>query len=229
LTTQDSHPITLASESPRRIAFFRLLGFEFLADAARMDEASTEGVSPAEIVVELSRAKAHAVAARHPDAIVIGADTIVVADGEIMGKPANEADAMNMLRKLRGRSHSVFSGITVIHPERGEVTEWSETIVHMRAYSEAEMRAYVESRDPMDKAGAYAIQNAGFHPVSEIRGCYASVMGLPLCHLARAMQRLGVPLGVDVPDVCRDETGHECPVYPQFWPGLSEGSLPPSH
>lgn len=213
MTTERSRPIILASESPRRIEFFRLLGFDFLADAARVDEAKLEGQSPAEIVIELSRAKARAVAARHPDNIVVGADTIVALDGEILGKPAGEADALEMLCKLRGRTHAVISGVTVIHPRRGEVTEWSETRVTMRDYSDEEMVAYVRSGDPMDKAGAYAIQNSDFHPVESIQGCFTSVMGLPLCHLARALARLGERLPISVSEVCRNHTRYDCTIY----------------
>jgi len=211
--------IVLASQSPRRRQFFQLLGLTFVADAADVDE-TPNGGDPAEIVRGLSRAKARTVAGRHPSALVVGADTIVVLDGVILGKPANGADARRMLRALRGRDHSVLSSVTVIHPSGQEATELAETLVRMRGYTEAELRAYVRSGDPMDKAGAYAIQNAVFRPVSEIAGCYASVMGLPLCHLARAFHRVGAPLSAHVPNLCRAETGHPCSIYPEIWPGL---------
>ena len=211
--------IVLASQSPRRRQFFQLLGLNFVVDAADVDETNNGG-DPAGVVRGLSAAKARTVAARHPDALVVGADTVVVLDGVILGKPADEADARRMLRALRGHTHSVLSSVTVIHPSGAEATELAKTVVRMRDYTDAELRAYVRSGDPMDKAGAYAIQNAVFRPVSEIEGCYASVMGLPLCHLSRAFWRAGDPLPAHVPDLCRGETGHPCCIYPEIWPGL---------
>lgn len=211
--------IVLASKSPRRRDFFRLLGLDFVADASDADEDITIGTPPAEAVRALARRKACAVAARYPGALVIGADTIVVLDGNILGKPANRNEAMAMLRRLRGRAHDVLSAVTLILPSGAEITECAESRVIMRDYSDAEIQAYVDSGDPMDKAGAYAIQNRAFRPVAEIEGCYASVMGLPLCHLARAFWQAGAPLDVDVPALCRAATGYPCEVWPRYWPG----------
>lgn len=211
--------IVLASQSPRRRDFFRLLGLDFVAVAPDADETIPIGLTPEDAVRRLGRQKARAVAVRHPGALVVGADTIVVLDGEILGKPADRDEAVAMLQRLRGRAHDVLSSVTVITPTGAEITECAESRVVMRDYSDAAIRAYVESGDPMDKAGAYAIQNHAFHPVAEIHGCYASVMGLPLCHLARAFWRAGAPLDVDVPALCRAETGYPCAVYAEFWPG----------
>ncbi len=211
--------IVLASKSPRRRDFFRRLGLDFVADASDADEAISGALMPAEAVRSLSRRKARAVAARHPGAMVVGADTIVVLDGEILGKPANRDEAVAMLLRLRGRPHQVLSAVTLILPSGAEITECAESRVVMRDYSDAEIQAYVDSGDPMDKAGAYAIQNHAFHPVAQIEGCFANVMGLPLCHLARAFWQAGAPLDADVPALCRAETGYPCAVYPQFWPG----------
>ncbi len=211
--------IVLASRSPRRRDLFRLLGLDFAVDSSDADEDIADGLTPAEAVRALSRRKARVVAARHPDALVIGADTIVVIDGDILGKPANADEAVAMLRRLRGRAHDVLSGVTLITPTGVEITGCAESRVVMRHYTDAEIQAYVDSGDPMDKAGAYAIQNHAFHPVAEIQGCYASVMGMPLCHLARAFWQVGAPLDVDVPALCRAETGYPCAVYAQFWPG----------
>lgn len=213
-------PLVLASGSPRRRGFLRLLGLTFVVDAADVDEEGIRADTPGELVAALGQAKARVVAARHSEALVVGADTIVVLDGEVLGKPGSAARALDMLRQLRGRTHSVFSGVTAIHPERGEATEWTESVVTMRAYTDAEMRAYVDSGDPLDKAGAYAIQHEGFHPVESMAGCYASVMGFPLCHLARTLWRVGQRLEADVPSLCRAETGYPCEVYPRSWPGL---------
>lgn len=211
--------IVLASKSPRRREFFRLLGLDFVADSSDADETVAPGLMPQDAVRSLSQHKARTVAARHPGALVVGADTIVVLDGEVLGKPSDKDEAVAMLQRLCGRAHDVLSSVTVITPSGVEITECAESRVVMRDYSDAEIRAYVDSGDPMDKAGAYAIQNHAFHPVAEIHGCYASVMGLPLCHLARAFWRAGAPLDVDVPALCRAATGHPCTVYPQYWPG----------
>jgi MAF protein len=147
---------------------------------------------------------------------VIGCDTIVALERDILGKPrgANEAEAM--LQRLRGRSHFVYSGITLLDSVDRAVTELAETRLTMRAYSETEIRAYVASGDPLDKAGGYAIQHEGFHPVDEIEGCYASVMGLPLCHLARNLRNWGIEPAADVPTACRAHTGHRCVVYQEI-------------
>ncbi len=211
--------IVLASKSPRRRDFFRLLGLEFVADSSDADEDIGADLSPAEAVRSLSARKARAVAARHPGALVVGADTIVVLDGEILGKPTDRDEAVAMLRRLRGRAHDVLSSVTLIAPDGAEITECAESRVVMRDYGDAEIQAYVDSGDPMDKAGAYAIQNHAFHPVARIEGCYANVMGLPLCHLARAFWRAGAPLDADVPALCRAATAYPCEVYPRYWPG----------
>lgn len=218
--------IVLASQSARRKEFFHLLGIDFTSDAADVDETENHGDHPAETVCRLSEVKARAVAARHPKAIVVGADTIVALGDEVLGKPADDAEAVAMLRRLRNRPHFVYSAVTLIHPERGQATEWAETIVRMRDYTDEELLTYVASGDPMDKAGAYAIQSPSFHPVRHITACYASVMGLPLCHLARAFWRVGEPIAAHVPDLCRAHTGFDCTVYPEFWPGLPTAPRP---
>jgi predicted house-cleaning NTP pyrophosphatase (Maf/HAM1 superfamily) len=132
----------------------------------------------------------------------------------ILGKPRDSADAVEMLNLLRGRSHLVYSAVTVRHPTRGAVTELVETRLSMRSYTASEIAAYVASGDPLDKAGAYAIQHEGFAPVEEIEGCYASVMGLPLCQLARCLRHWGCPPATDVPTACQTYTGHHCLVEP---------------
>jgi septum formation protein len=201
----------LASASPRRRQLFSLLGLPFIAAAADVDEEMEEGESPQEMVCRLSLAKARAVALSYPESLIVAADTIVVLDGDVLGKPADEAEAIDMLRRLRGREHTVFSGVTVYHPALGRtITELVESVVWMRAYADEEIVRYAASGDPLDKAGAYAIQHQSFSPVERIGGCYASVMGLPLCHLARALAQLGLTLPVDVPQACQGFTGHGC-------------------
>jgi MAF protein len=203
--------VVLASASPRRRQLFSLLEVPFVAAAADVDEELEEGESPQQMVYRLSRAKASAVASLYPEGLIVAADTIVVLDGDVLGKPADEAEAVAMLGRLRGRKHSVFSGVTVYYPpsERA-VTELAESAVWMRAYTDEEVARYTATGDPLDKAGAYAIQHQNFSPVECIEGCYTSVMGLPLCHLARALAQLGLTVPVDVPQVCQGFTGHRC-------------------
>jgi septum formation protein len=156
--------------------------------------------------------------------IIVACDTVVALDDEVLGKPTEGADgsqsvhgfrsATSMLHRLRGRSHFVYSAVTLLETTTGRtMADVAETRVAMRTYTDAEIAAYVASGDPLDKAGAYAIQHAGFHPVAELRGCYANVMGLPLCHLTRCLRAWGVAPSGDVPAACQAYTGHCCPVY----------------
>ena len=144
-------------------------------------------------VIRLAETKARAAAAgaNIPDdqnALFLAGDTAVVQDGLIYGKPADDRAAWQMLSQLRGRTHQVHSGIAVFRPKDGQlVTEVCTTEVTMRLYTEAEMQGYIDSGDPLDKAGGYAIQHAGFNPVSEIKGCFANVTGLPLCRVAHCL------------------------------------------
>lgn len=204
--------LILASASPRRRRLLSLLGVPFVAIAAEVDETAREGEEARELVLRLSLAKARAVA--HicgPDCPIVAADTVVVLDSEVLGKPANPAEAVTMLRRLRGREHLVLSGVAVLDPASGRaVSELAESVVWMRSYGEKELARYVASGDPLDKAGAYAIQHRDFNPVERVEGCYASVMGLPLCHLVRALRRLGLTPLTDVPRACQEFTGHAC-------------------
>jgi len=205
--------ILLASASPRRRELLALLELPFSVVAADVDETNGDGESPQAMVQRLSRAKALAVAARQPrHALVIAADTTVALDSQSLGKPANAADAIAMLRALRGRPHQVYSGLTVTQDGQ-TITELAESDVWMRNYSDEEIARYVAGGDPLDKAGAYAVQHMGFHPAKRVEGCFASVMGFPLCHLTRALARLGVIVLVDVPTVCQAHTSIECRVF----------------
>ncbi|MBI5033050.1 MAG: septum formation protein Maf [Chloroflexi bacterium] len=192
--------IVLASISPRRRELISLFGFagacQFIS--TDVDESVGPGESPEDLVRRLANAKAAIGAQQLPDAIIIAADTVVSIDDTILGKPVDADDAVRMLKFLRNRPHTVFSGLTV---RRGmqELTQIATTIVHMRDYSDAEIASYVASGDPLDKAAAYAIQHNAFHPVARIEGCHANVMGLPLCHLYRALKAFGV--AVDEPAV----------------------------
>ena len=218
--------LILASASPRRRELFSLLQVPFVAAAADVDEEIEEGESPQEMVCRLSLAKARAVAISYPEGLIVAADTIVALDGVVLGKPADEAEAVAMLRRLRGREHTVLSGVTVYHPASGRaITELAESAVWMRAYADEEVARYAASGDPLDKAGAYAIQHQNFSPVERIGGCYANVMGLPLCHLARALAQFGVTLTVDVPQACQGFTGHHCLVAGEILPDQVDPKL----
>jgi len=205
--------LLLASQSPRRRELLALLELPFEVQVAQVAEIPQAGEPPHGLVVRLSRDKARAVDAR-PNTIAIACDTVVALDGELLGKPRDAAGATTMLARLRGRSHAVYSGITVLETASGRaLTDVVEAQVLMRAYSDAEITAYVASGDPLDKAGAYAIQHAEFHPVAELLGCYANVMGLPLCHLTRSLRAWGIePVG-DVPAACQARTGCQCTLY----------------
>ncbi len=142
---------------------------------------------------------------------IVGADTAVVDGSDILGKPADAAEAAAMLRRLRGRSHTVMTGVAVLDTATGRLeTAVERTTVVMRAYSDAEIAAYVASGDPMDKAGAYAIQNRAFAPVARIEGCYANVVGLPLCTLACLLRALGASPAEDTPARCTAALGYNC-------------------
>lgn len=216
--------LILASQSPRRRELLSLLGLPFAMTTSNVRETRRAGESPAELATRLSRAKAHAVEENESARkLVIACDTIVVLqeDGSprdaILGKPRNAKEATEMLERLRGRSHIVYSAATVWRPNGGTVTDLVKTKLTMREYSEAEVVAYVASGDPLDKAGAYAIQHEGFDPVRQVQGCYASVMGLPLCHLAVRLRASGVNVTTDVPAVCQAHTDHLCRVYQRVW------------
>ncbi|MEJ5225150.1 MAG: Maf family protein [Anaerolineales bacterium] len=208
-------PVLLASNSPRRRQLLALTGWKYSVAASDVDESVRPGESPEVYVRRLAEEKARAAAQKaHSERFVIGSDTTVVLDGDILGKPADADEALSMLRRLRGRTHQVFTGIAVLRLEDGLThTDVCVTDVPMRAYSDDEIAAYVASGDPLDKAGAYAIQHAWFRPVASMAGCYASVMGLPLCHLARLMRAFGVPARDNIPSGCQTALNYACPVY----------------
>lgn len=206
--------LVLASNSPRRKELLGLTGWEFDVRPADVDESQLLGEAAGEYVLRLAQSKAHACAlcmAGSP--VILAADTAVVVDGDILGKPRSDREAVEMLRRLRGRTHQVATGLAVLRSADGKmVTDLCVTHVPMRAYREKEIEAYVTSRDPLDKAGAYAIQHPGFHPVRKLRGCYASVMGLPLCHLVRTLRTLEVAAPADVPAACQAALHYQCPI-----------------
>lgn len=165
----------------------------------------------------LAREKAEAaLEGAHTADVVLGADTIVVHNGTILGKPANEAEAEQILIELKGREHTVITAIALIDPANHRLKiDQCVTHVPMREYSLTEVKNYVASGDPLDKAGGYAIQNSNFGPVDvgQMKGCFANVMGLPLCHLLRSMREWGMDTAIDIPGACIRHTRYDCGVY----------------
>ncbi len=203
--------LILASASPRRQEFLRLLGIPFRVHPAHVDETPLPDERPEDLVVRLSRLKAEAVA-REETGLILAADTIVVLDGRILGKPRDEEDARAMLRALRGRWHQVHTAITLIPDAGSPISLLDTAYVLMRDYTDAEVDAYVATGDPLDKAGAYAIQNTAFAPVARVEGCLATVMGLPIRRLLPLLERFGVPLPEDRARACRAIFGVCCQV-----------------
>lgn len=217
--------LVLASGSPRRRQLLSLVGIPFIIKAVSVDESALEGEAPTELVLRLSQGKALAANGVRSDELVVAADTIVVLDGQVLGKPQSAEDALQMLRHLRGRPHVVYTGIAVWHPQsRKMVCELAETVVWMRDYDDGEIASYVASGDPLDKAGAYAIQHPQFDPVSRVEGCRVNVVGLPLCHLGRALAEFGVVVPTDVKGTCRAFSQHHCLVFPEL-----EGQIQGAH
>ena len=179
--------IILASKSPRRQELFRLLGLDYSIQTADIDERMDPDLPPEREVARVSAKKAAAIAEGNREAVIVSADTIVVIDGCILGKPKDEADAARMLRQLSGRTHEVLTGLCVRQGERVEQIV-SRTRVTFRPLSDAEIAAYIQTGEPMDKAGAYGVQGFGSLFVSHIDGDYFTVMGLPVCELFRLLR-----------------------------------------
>lgn len=183
-----SGPLVLASASPRRRELLAALEVAFVVDAADVDESASEA-DPARLVEDLALRKARAVAPRHPGQRVLGADTVVVLDGRVLGKPATPAAATAMLEALRGRSHLVVTGVAVLDGPLA-AADFVRSEVHMRAYEDAEVTRYVERGEPFDKAGGYAIQDEDFRP-ARTEDCECSVIGLPLWTVRRLLRAAG--------------------------------------
>lgn len=208
-----SPSLVLASNSPRRRQLLSLADWSFVVSVANVDESLHEDESPADYVLRLAETKARA-AASHEDArFHLAADTAVVDGSDILGKPKDNAEAFAMLRRLRGHMHQVYTGVALLRVSDGLLLkELSVTDVPMRDYSDEEIQAYIQTGDPLDKAGAYAIQHPQFQPVAHMEGCYASVMGLPMCHVVRMLRKLDSPPQADVPAQCQALLEYECPV-----------------
>jgi MAF protein len=226
--------IILASNSPRRRELLGLTGWNFRVAPAEVDERPWPGEAAPDYVLRLAQEKARTVSAASPgQSLVLAADTTVVDGGQIMGKPGSPAEARQMLIRLRGKGHQVYTAIAVLQPGCNlpssqftggrMLVDLCCTQVPMREYPDAEMEAYLASGDPLDKAGAYAIQHAGFHPVERLDGCYANVVGLPLCHLVRTLDLLDLVPPWNVPQACQSALQYECPVYSHILSARAHG------
>ena len=181
--------VVLASQSPRRRELLSLIGIAHEVRPANIDESYLPGEVPAGHAERLARSKAETIAA--PDAVTIGSDTIVVVDGDVLGKPRDAADAMRMLRRLSGRSHIVITGVAARWRGR-TLSAAEEVVVTFRRLSDEDIRAYIATGEPMDKAGAYGIQGFGATIVERVEGDYFAVMGLPLNRLTQLLAELGL-------------------------------------
>ncbi|MFQ5401182.1 MAG: Maf family protein [Anaerolineae bacterium] len=216
--------LILASQSPRRRELIQLLGYPVRFMSADVDESSITHPDPAMNVTATARLKAAAIAgqiasrfrdtgseSRH---IIIAADTTVALDGDMLGKPKDAANARRMLKALRGRTHQVHTGIVLLDVTSGEESAGVATAtVTMRNYSDTEMDAYIASGDPLDKAGAYAIQHPVFRPVAQLDGCFTTVMGLPLCRLIQMMEAMQLPIQADYAAVGQAHQQYHCRTF----------------
>ncbi|UIO44243.1 Maf family protein [Brevibacillus brevis] len=193
--TKKNVPLILASSSPRRRELLQTLGLSFTVITSDVDETTAEHLSASEVVEELSLRKAKEVASRLTEGVVLGSDTVVVLDDQILGKPVDEMDAYRMLSMLQGQEHTVYSGVALIDVETG-CTEVSHSLTHVRirALTEQEIKSYIATGEPMDKAGSYAIQGIGATIVEGINGDYFTVVGLPLGLTSTLLTRFGMPI-----------------------------------
>ncbi len=198
--------IILASKSPRRSELLKKAGLEFSVVPSSYDEEMHLDLQPEALAGHLALKKAEDVAAANPGAIVIGADTIVVTESEVLGQPADEASARTMLEKLSGRSHRVITGFAVLCLETGaKEVESVSTKVYFRPLGDAEIDAYIKTGEPMDKAGAYAIQGGAAAFVEKTEGDYYNVVGLPVSALLESLKKSGQCN----PDIKEDATGNK--------------------
>lgn len=217
--------LLLASSSPRRRQLLALGGWTFNTMGSDIDESQLPGEAPAAYVLRLAEAKARSlIGGSRGEEIIIGSDTSVVDGEDILGKPADAEEAAWMLRRLRGHTHQVYTGLAALRLGDGALlTDVCVTDVPMRDYSDEEIQAYVSTGDPFDKAGGYAIQHPQFQPVQDMRGCHPSVMGLPLCRLTSLLAQLGVPPASDITARCGEYLDDPCPVYTAILRGEGSG------
>ena len=204
--------LILASSSPRRYQLLALAGWKFNVSVTNVNESQYPNESPSDYVLRLAETKARTIQA-DADQIILAADTTVVDGMDILGKPRDNAEAISMLTRLRGHKHQVYTGIALLRQSDGLLLkDLCVTDVPMRDYSDEEIETYVATGDPLDKAGAYAIQHPQFHPVASLEGCYASVMGLPMCHVILLMRKMNIQPDADVFAGCETLLEYQCPV-----------------
>jgi MAF protein len=209
----------LASASPRRQRLLSLLGWPVEVRPVVVNEQPRANEDAVALAARLALAKAQGCDLPAEPGVVLAADTVVADQVGLLGKPEHLEDAVRMLTRLRGRTHQVVTALALRQSLGGtETIDYCVTEVPMRDYTPDEVSEYVASGSPLDKAGGYGIQDRPFQPVAvdRLRGCYANVMGLPLCHLARSLRRLDLVPSVDVPAACMAETGYVCLVYPSI-------------
>ena len=204
--------LILASNSPRRRQLLALTGMPFIVSAADVDESQLSNEKPADYVLRLAETKAYTIQADAAQ-IILAADTTVVDGSDILGKPRDHAQAVAMLTRLRGHTHQVYTGIALLRRSDDLLLkDLCVTDVPMRDYSDGEIQEYVASGDPLDKAGAYAIQHPDFHPVTHMHGCFASVMGLPVCHVILQMRKMDLQPNTEFFLSCETLLEYQCPV-----------------
>jgi septum formation protein len=185
--------LILASSSPRRKELLETLHLSFVISSSEVDESFNPGTPPEKVVMELAERKARAVFNKNPESFVIGADTIVVANHEILGKPTDEAEAISMLKILSGTQHEVYTGVSIMSPDK-KTCFYEKTEVWFWELTDDEIRSYVKSGEPLDKAGAYGIQQLGSMLVKKIHGDYFAVVGLPVARTVRELKKVGYKL-----------------------------------
>ena len=212
----------LASQSPRRRDLLSLCAYPFQVMAANVDETIVDIPDPAHNTINTAQLKAEAIANNQPATgskrvIVVAADTTVVLQNQMLGKPADTGEARHMLRALRGLEHKVYTGMVLIDVGTGqEVSAVHAASVFMRPYTDQEIDRYIASGDPMDKAGAYAIQHPQFRPVAFLDGCYLGVMGLTVCQLLLQLQQFNVPLLADINALREAHNDYPCPLLQEL-------------
>jgi septum formation protein len=209
--SKKKRPLVLASASPRRRELLTELSLGFRVRSSDVPEEYEEGLSPDQVAIVLAARKSEAVARQEPDAVVLGADTIVVFDGHILGKPDDRSQARQMLRMLRGQWHAVITAVAVTDSATGNASIHSVTTrVKMVHFDDEALESYIATGEPMDKAGSYAVQGRGGELIEAVDGCYSNVVGLPLCETARLLTDFGVSITRE-PPVCRLPSGAPCP------------------